>query len=348
MLKARKCLWSLVVILVITLVLIACPGCTGNGNGPEPRQLEILAGTFGLTNYAAMVGVSEVLNDHTDIDASVMETTGAEANIVGSLDRDPDEVLFHVTDVDYWSALMMLPPWEEQYDHVRLIAGLHYSTHGFITIDPNITTFQDLAGKTVGIMPGPSAGTNLVYENYLKEEGVYDTVTWNNMGPGDLYSALGDGLIDAAALLGTFAADGWNPTFLLQDLIAAHSDTVHAISMDKTKLEKVLADVGLPHKVVTIPADGLVEGSEPFNGWRILVAALACVEDADETLIYDVTKALCENIDTFIDAFPSGTISEPKDFANRLPIYADAEAEVHPGAIEYYEEAGVWPPEEGV
>lgn len=336
--KSRIFLISLLAIVLLTVpIFIACAP-TG------PVSMEILAGSFGLTNYTAMVAVSEVLNKNSNIRTSVVETTGSEANIVMAEERDPNQVLFHVTDVDYWSARRMLFPWKEKHTDMRLIAGLHFSAHGIVTIDPNIQTVEDLRGKTFGMLPGPSAGTNLIFENYFKAVGIYDTMKIQKMGPGDFYDALSNGLIDAADLLGTFSPEGYKSSFLLQEVISAHGDKVHAVSFDPNILAKVIADIGLKHDVVTIPAGKLIPSAKSWVGWKILVAALAAQKDADKDLIYEITKTLAEHLDDFGKALPNAADITPRKLVDYLPIDEDAEKEVHPGAIKYYKEAGLWPP----
>ena len=70
---------------------------------------------------------------------------------------------------------------------MRWIAGMQESFMGIVTIDPKIKTIADLKGKRFAMMPGPSAGSNGIYEQYLRLEGLWDSMDIHRMGPGEVY-----------------------------------------------------------------------------------------------------------------------------------------------------------------
>jgi uncharacterized protein len=329
---------SLVLTSLILIIMLVATGCTPS----EKRQIEILGGEFGLPNYTAMVAVADILNKYApEIKASVVETTGSEANISMAEERDPNQVLYTLTDTDYFAALRALPPWEEEHTDMRWIAGMQRSFMGIVTIDPNITTPQDLRGKSFAIMPGPSAGSNAIYEEYLREEGIWDSMDIQRMGIGAFYDALNDGLIDACALLMTEYKGGWGPVFLLEELISSKGELVRCVSMDPDKLAQAIENTGLEHDVITVPAGSLTDTCEACVGWGILTTGLACQKDADEEFIYAATKTLAENLVAYGESYPANANLTKELMVDFLP--AENESEVHPGALKYYKENGIWP-----
>ncbi|NIO11544.1 MAG: TAXI family TRAP transporter solute-binding subunit [Deltaproteobacteria bacterium] len=212
---------------------------------------------------------------------------------------------------------------------------------GIVTVDPRIRTVADLKGKSLSIMPGPSAGSNGIYEQYLRLAGLWETMDIRRMGPGEFYDALANRQLDAAALLMTHFKDGWGPIFLLQELVSSKKEKVRALSLDRKTLEQAIAKTGLSHKVLAIPAGRLPGNEEPFVGWGILTTALVCQRSADKDLIYRITETLVEHLDEYRQAYPANANLTPEVMVELLPV--ESEKEVHPGALKYYQELGLWP-----
>ena len=58
-----------------------------------------------------------------------------------------------------------------------------------------------------------------------------------------------------------------------------------------------------------------------------------------EDAVYAMTKALYENKDTLVESFPPFAGFKPDDMVGDI-----APSEYHPGAVRFYEEAGIWKP----
>ncbi len=59
--------------------------------------------------------------------------------------------------------------------------------------------------------------------------------------------------------------------------------------------------------------------------------------DADEDLIYAVTKVIYENREEVTAKHAAGKAINPSN------VVRDTGTEFHPGAIRYYREIGIWP-----
>ena len=337
-----KAMGKTIVCCLILVVVVCMVTFVPHANAQKRLDMEILGGSFGLPNYSAMVAVADILNKfYPGMRSSVVETAGSEANIVMAEERNPNQVLFTLTDTDYWSARKKLPPWKEAHNDMRWIAGMQESLMGIVTIDPRIQTVADLKGKRFAIMPGPSAGSNGIYEQYLKLEGIWDQMSVHRMGPGEFYDALANKQLDAAALLMTNFKDGWGPIFLLQELVNSKKELVRALSLNPQILEKAIEEMSLSHKIVTVPAGALPGNKKPFVGWGILTTGLACQKDADAALIYNVAKTLVGRLPEYHKSYPANANLTPELMVALLPV--ENESEVHPGALKLYKEMGLWP-----
>jgi TRAP transporter TAXI family solute receptor len=64
-------------------------------------------------------------------------------------------------------------------------------------------------------------------------------------------------------------------------------------------------------------------------------ATFVTSENMDETVVYEVTRAVMENIDDFRKLHPAFANLDPKEM-----ITSGLSAPLHPGAVKYYKERG--------
>ena len=57
----------------------------------------------------------------------------------------------------------------------------------------------------------------------------------------------------------------------------------------------------------------------------------------DEELIYQITKGIWENREEIAEQHPAGKAINPANVARNTGV------DYHPGAIRFYQEAGIWP-----
>ncbi len=82
-----------------------------------------------------------------------------------------------------------------------------------------------------------------------------------------------------------------------------------------------------------------MEGTGPFKTWGFMIGVSARPE-LDEQTAYDITKAVAENMDQQVAAFPALKGSNLPELTLKY-----ATSPLHPGAIRYYEEIGMTVPD---
>jgi hypothetical protein len=86
----------------------------------------------------------------------------------------------------------------------------------------------------------------------------------------------------------------------------------------------------------TIPA-GTYRGLDAdYHGLDVGSMHLITSTEADEELVYQLTKTLYENRDQVVAKHPAGRAINPKNAAR------DTGTLFHPGARRYYKEIGIW------
>ena len=209
-------------------------------------------------------------------------------------------------------------------DCFSTVAALYMEQVQIVTLDPEIKTVADLAGKKVSI---GAAGSG-VYFNAIDILGVYGLteadIVPTYQGFGDSANALKDGQIDAA-----FVVAG-APTTAITDL--ATTKDVHLVALDDEHVAKLLETSPYYAKNV-ISAD-------TYTGLDgdVTTVAVGAVVLAANTVSEDAVYALCADI--FDNA--ADLVSSHAKYGELSLEYGASIASVpyHPGAAKYFAEKG--------
>jgi TRAP transporter TAXI family solute receptor len=166
-------------------------------------------------------------------------------------------------------------------------------------------------------------------EPILAEHGVaWSDITSLNATQSDSVDQLSDGSADAAFLGGAV------PTSSISQ--AATTFDVRFLTFDESSRQKLIEKYPFFHSA-TIPAGTYKGLDEDFLGLNVGSMHLITSAAEDEELIYQVTKTIWEHRDEIADQHPAGKAINPANVARNTGI------DYHPGAIRFYEEAGIWP-----
>lgn len=314
--KKMKKLFALALTAALTLSLAACGASTTKmtmGTGGS-------AGTY--YGYGGVLG--QYIKNKAGIDVTVVATDGSKANIQGIAAGDYQLGTVQSDVMAYaWAGSRSFES-NGAINSFRVVGGLYAEAVQLITMDPNIKSVADLAGKSVSI-GAPGSGTYFNAMDVLGAAGLTEAdIKPQYQSFADSTDALKDGKIDAAFIV------AGAPTTAVTDL--ATTKDVNLVSLDAEHVAALLAsspyytECTIPAATYGLDADVTTVG----------VGAVVLVrDDVSEDAVY----ALCADI---FDNAASLTDTHAK-YGEVTLEYAASMTSVpyHAGAVKYFAEKGI-------
>ena len=202
-----------------------------NPAGNWTKSLSLTTGSDTGTYYGFGGVLASYVSSNTDLDISVKASTGSQANIE-NLVAGSDQIAFTQSDVLSY-AFNGQRLFDEALKGYSVVAALYMEQVQIVTLDENIVSVADLAGKTVSV----GAVGSGAYFNAVDVLGAYG-LTEDDLNPvyqnfGDSAESLKDGKIDAAFIV------AGAPTTAIVDL--AQSYNVHLVNVDGSYADALLA-----------------------------------------------------------------------------------------------------------
>ena len=320
-----KKLLTLILALATALALTACGGGSGSGSGSE---LTFATGGESGTYYAFGTVLAQHVSDKTDTNVTAIVGNGSQANIE-DLDAGAVQLAFSQSDVLSY-AYQGSNLFEESgaVGSFSVVAALYMEQVQIVTMNPDIKSVADLAGKNVSI----GASGSGVYFNALDVLGAYglteNDIKAQYLNFADSADNLKDGKIDAAFIV------AGAPTTAITDL-ATGGRQVYLVSLDEEHADKLIQQSPYYSKYV-IPAD--VYGT-PEDTTTVAVGAVVIArDDVSEDDVYNFVSSIFENI-------PEVEASHAKGSELSLEFASSVmDVPYHPGAAKYFEEKGITVP----
>ena len=307
---------SVAILLAMLFTLVACGNSSVMTMGTGGT-----AGTY--YGYGGILG-SHIKNV-AGITVNVVSTDGSKANILG-IDAGNYQLGTVQSDV-------MAYAWEGSrsfesegaLDSFRVIGGLYAEAVQLVTMNPEIKTVADLAGKKVSI---GAAGSGVYFNaiDVLNAAGLTEEdILPQYQSFADSADALKDGKIDAAFIV------AGPPTPAITELFT--TNTAYLIPIDGEYADKLMSSCPY-YTVHTIPAN-------TYNGQTTEVktvtvkATLIVSASASEEDVYNLTKAIFDNIDDITAAHAKGAELSIENATSGMT------APFHAGAAKYFSEKGV-------
>jgi TRAP transporter TAXI family solute receptor len=209
---------------------------------------------------------------------------------------------------------------------IRGVAMLYPETIQIVTLKgKGITRVEDLRGKRV-VVGAPGSGTEANARQILLVHGMF----YSNIRPDYLSFAAGidqlrDGHVDAV-----FITAGY-PTAAVTDIAASRDVVIVPISSEKfAELRE-----RYPFYARQVVSVGAYRGITAPVQTVAVMAMLVARADLNADLVYNMTKALWENLDRMRAAHAVGRALALAKAREGMPI------PLHPGAERYYREKGV-------
>ena len=319
-------------IAIVALAWIACGAPEGADTGATTskarRFLSIGTAPPGGAFFVVGGALAEVLDEYGDEGWQVTgeATKGTQENI-RRLSRGELDLALANAAISYF-AVRGEEGWEQAHE-IRAVMTLAPNVALFVARSATgIESIADLRGRRVVLGP---AGAG--FEYFLRPILAAHGVEWNELEA--LYGTqtatvdmVADGVADAAFLGGAV------PTASLTQ--AATSMDLDFIPFDETAVAALVEEYPFFHRA-TIPAGTYRGQDEDFAGMNVGSMHLITSAEADEDLIYEVTRTLWENRARVVEKHAAGRAIREEI------VVRDTGTPFHPGAERYYRDSGLWP-----
>ncbi len=316
----------LALLLSVFMLFGVMAGC-GDGDGVDTEFLSIATGGQAGTYFPLGGALAEIINANVPgINASA-ETTNASVANISLLEQGQSDIGFIQNDISYYAyeALEMFGD-NAPVENISGIATLYPEVVQVVTLEgKGIDSIADLAGKRVAV-GAPASGTEANARQILA---AYD-LTFDDIQPDFLSFAeavgnLKDGHVDAAFLTAGL------PTAAVQDLGATHD--LKLVSLSEEAVNTLTGEYAFyaPYNI----SGGTYSQIEEDVTTVAVMAMLVTRMELSEDLVYNITKALFENLDQF-----GATHERGKDLTLETATEAMS-IPLHPGAARYFEEQGI-------
>ncbi len=311
-----KKILALVLCLAMVFGLTAC-----GGSGAMTMGTGGTAGTYYA--YGGILG--NQIKTSTGITINVVSTDGSKANILGINAGNYQLATVQSDVMAYAAAGTRSFEAEGALDSFRVIGGLYAEALQLVTMDPEIKSVADLKGKKVSI---GAAGSGVYFNaiDVLQAAGLTEAdIIPQYQSFGDSADALKDKKIDAAFIV------AGAPTPAIQELCT--SATAYLVPIDGDIAAKLMASSPY-YTTYKVPA-GTYNGQTEDVTTVTVKATLIVSTSASEDAVYNVTKAIFDNIDTITAAHAKGAELSLQNATDGMT------APFHAGAAKYFKEKGI-------
>ncbi len=321
----------LVVVLALVLVFTSVffTACGDNKGEQAPTgdisTVKINVGSGGTTGtyYGFCNVISTVLKEKTGAQLTVQSSGASKANILDIDDGIVDMAIVQNDVMDYAYNGTSLFESDGAIKSFSTLGAVYAEVCQVVArADSGIKTIADLEGKKVSV---GDSGSGVEF-NAQQILGAYD-ITFEDIDKQNLSfqasaDALKDGKIDA------FFCTAGAPTVAITDL--STTTGIVLVEIDAEHLAKLQEGYGF-YAAYTVPA-GTYNGIDKDSTTVAVKATFIVSNDLDEETVYQLTKAIYENVDDY-----------SHDKAKEMTLeYAVSSISVpfHPGAEKYYKEVG--------
>jgi len=321
--------------LAITIVL-SCPAFA-------VEQLNIISTPFGTSTYVIGSAIEAIVNKNPEYGLKVnhTETPGQIFNI-RKLNADKEaakNTICAFSKSTNWLAREGMKPFTEKAGTLKLIANCNVFSGWLVSEDPALTTVESLAGKTIALGRISQTVWGFVPSQLLKygyAEDLTKKADLQCVGTQPAATALLDRQVDAAIIGGYFNPINkmFSPAPQTVEIMAAGRKLNH-IPWGKEAVEKTDSIMQTGYLPMLIPA-GTIDGMDK-DIWSFTDnIAFGAMPDMPEQLAYTITKAIIEHVNEFGDYHNLGKLMSAEAL-----VYGWPEAQIHPGALRAYKEAGI-------
>ncbi|MEO4044842.1 TAXI family TRAP transporter solute-binding subunit [Hoeflea sp. CAU 1731] len=288
-------------------------------------QLSIATGGTGGVYYPMGGGLAEIINKHVEGYNATAEVTGASVENMGLIATGDADLAIGLADTVQQAYSGTGRFDGQQLPMIRAIGSLYANMVQIVTLaDSDVKSIEDVPGKRVSV-GAPGSGTEVNTKTLLNANGIsFDDFTVERLNFNETADALNNGDID----VGFWSVGA--PTSSILNL--ATTNNIRMIPLTQAQIDavvskdSVMAPLALPAGVYT----GVSEETPTIGVPNVLVVS----SEMDEDTVYEITKAMYENIKELQAVHPAANETTVAFTMAATPV------PLHPGAIRYFEEIG--------
>ena len=306
---------SVVLALVLVFALTACGGA---------NKMTMGTGSTTGTYYGYGNILGRYIKDSAAVDVTVVSTGGSKANIQGIQAGDYQLGTVQSDVMAYaWDGTRAFE--NAKVENIRTIAGLYAEAVQLVSVDPSINSVADLKGKVVSIgEPGSGVYFNAI--DALTAVGLTEQdIVPQYQSFTECIDSMKDGKIAAA-----FVVAG-APTANITEICT--SNDAKLVPIDGEIADKMM-NANPFYTVYEIPAN-TYKGQDVAVKTVAVKATLIVSADADETAVYNITKAIFDNAEKIGVEHAKGLELSIENATSGITV------PFHKGAAKYFAEKGI-------
>ena len=222
-----------------------------------------------------------------------------------------------------------------QAENLTYIMPLYENIAHFATpVSTGWNTLDDAmhAGVKVGVGE-PGSGYYLAWEQFFDMYGMtIDDAAAQRISTAEQIDLMIDGGLELVRV------DGGIPNSNISNLASSMNGGVKLLNMSQENMDAYNEYV--PYFYLTTIPGGTYEGTPDDTTTMAYKPLLYCRADLDEELVYQFTKAMCENTADMAAIYePCGEVSA-EAAVEMMDVYTANGVQMHPGALRYFQEVG--------
>jgi uncharacterized protein len=299
----------------------------------------LLSGPFGTGSYVISAALEEVMKKHHPwLRISHSESPGFVFSRKKFL-KEPElkkSLMVGHGPVVNWLGEQGIAPFDVKLPPVQLVANYNLGAYWLATTNAKIKTPKDMEGKKIALGRAPQI--NWAIEPVWAVRygwGIGDKVNIQYVGVNESIQAMLDGLADVAIAGAYFDPITKKVSLSPQTLeLIASGRTIYHIPWGEEAVNKTIAK-GMPLVPFTMPAKSFQGLDQDLSVFADIISWCVSPEFPAD-LSYEIAKTIIQYYKTFADYSDLGKLISPE----ALP-WGWKQAEIHPGALKAYKEAGI-------
>jgi TRAP transporter TAXI family solute receptor len=291
----------------------------------DPKFLTIGTAASGGAYYPIGIAMADVITNKVGIQSTAQITGGAIEN--NSLINTKTADIAISQSVMSYKAVNGLPPYQKKLSGVTgMLSGLSKGVFQIVVNkNSSIKSIKDLKGKKVAL--GPAGGGAIT--TFLEVFAAYGYTDKDFQPVYTSYDQAADSLVDGN--LDAILVHAAIPTAAITQITAAKKP-IRFISIEDNILRKLLKKYSY-YAAMTIPKE--MYGTDAPVSTFYIANIVVVRKDLSTDLVYRITKAIFENINTIRNSHPSVKELSPEAATAGMPI------PWHPGAKKFFKEKGL-------